>query len=140
MKAMVFTVCEAADHLLFLLLGGFDTALVTLFIFMVIELISSSIVAGVFPSPAKADSDSFHGLGARKCFCRKLMMLFFVLIAHRLDLVIGTGYIRDMLVIAFMVNELVSIVEKAGRMGLPLPEVMKSAIALLQRKGENPGD
>ncbi len=46
------------------------------------------------------------------------MTLLFVLIDYRLDLAIGTNYIRDMVIIGFMANELISIVENAGLMGL----------------------
>ncbi|WP_334291236.1 phage holin family protein [Butyrivibrio sp. AE2032] len=47
------------------------------------------------------------------------MTLFFVLIAYRLDLLLNTNYIRDAVVIGFCMNELISIVENAGLMGLP---------------------
>ena len=49
----------------------------------------------------------------------------FVLIAHRLDVVIGVAYIRDAVIIGFIANELISIVKNAGLMGVPLPGVVK---------------
>ena len=65
------------------------------------------------------------------------MTLIFVLVAYRLDLVIGTSYIRDAVVIAFIANELISIVENAGLMGLPMPEVITKAIDILQKKADS---
>ena len=62
------------------------------------------------------------------------MTLLFVLIAYRLDLAIGTNYIRDAVIIGFMANELISIVENAGLMGLPLPGVLTKAIDVLKKK------
>jgi toxin secretion/phage lysis holin len=62
------------------------------------------------------------------------MTLLFVLIAFRLDLAIGTNYIRDAVIIGFMANELISIVENAGLMGLPLPAVLTKAIDVLKKK------
>ena len=41
------------------------------------------------------------------------MTLLFVLIAYRLDLAIGVDYIRNAVIIGFMANELISIVENA---------------------------
>ena len=61
------------------------------------------------------------------------MTLVFVLVAYRLDLVIGTNYIRDAVIIAFIANETISLVENAGLMGLPLPEVISKAIDILQK-------
>ena len=54
-------------------------------------------------------------------------------VTYRLDLVIGTNYIRDAVIIAFIANETISLVENAGLMGLPLPEVISKAIDILQK-------
>ena len=62
------------------------------------------------------------------------MTLVFVLVAYRLDLVLNAHYIRDAVIIAFIANELISIAENAGLIGLPLPEVIKRAIDILQSK------
>ena len=59
-----------------------------------------------------------------------------MLIAYRLDLAIGTTYIRDAVVIGFMANELISIVENAGLMGLPLPAILAKAIEVLVHKAD----
>jgi hypothetical protein len=68
---------------------------------------------------------------ASRPFCLKCMTLLFVLIAYRLDLAIWTNYIRDMVIIGFMANELISIVENAGLMGLPLPAVLIKAFYMV---------
>jgi len=72
-----------------------------------------------------------------KGLCKKGMTLLFVLIAYRLDIAIGTSYIRDAVIIGFMANELISIVENAGLMGLPLPAIINKAIDVLQSKGKD---
>lgn len=64
------------------------------------------------------------------------MTLLFVLIAYRLDLAIGVDYIRNAVIIGFMANELISIVENAGLMGLPLPAVISKAIDVLTKQAE----
>ena len=60
----------------------------------------------------------------------------YVLIAYRLDILIGKHYIRDAVIIAFTINELISLTENAGLMGIPMPQVIKNAIDILQKKGE----
>ena len=64
------------------------------------------------------------------------MTLLFVLIAYRLDLAIGVDYIRNAVIIGFMANELISIVENAKLMDLPLPAVIGKAIDVLTKQAE----
>lgn len=117
--------------------GGWDTGLATLVAFMGIDYASGLIVAGVFHKSNKTKNGALESLAGWKGLCRKGMTLLFVLIAYRLDLAIGTTYrIRDAVVIGFMVNELISIVENAGLMGLPLPAVFTKAIEILTKKAE----
>lgn len=137
MKDMICAVCGAVGGFISWMVGGWDAAVVTLVIFMAIDYISGLAVAGVFHASRKTDSGALESRAGWKGLCKKVMTLLFVLIAHRLDMVIGTSYIRDAVVIAFMANELISIAENAGLMGIPLPPVIERAIDILQRKGKN---
>lgn len=114
--------------------GGLDAALATLILFMVIDFISGVLVAGVFHNSTKSETGTLQSFAGWKGLCRKCMTLLFVLIAHRLDLAIGVTYIRDTVIIGFIANELISIIENAGLMGLPLPEVITQAIDILKKK------
>ena len=60
--------------------------------------------------------------------------LLMVLVACRLDLMIGSNYIRDACVIALVINETLSIVENLGLMGVPIPKVIINAIDILKRR------
>lgn len=51
-------------------------------------------------------------------------------------LAIGVDYIRNAVIIGFMANELISIVENAGLMGLPLPDAINKAIDVLTEQKE----
>ena len=116
------------------LFGGWDAASITLLMFMVIDYISGLIVAGVFHNSNKTETGTLESKEGWKGLCRKCMTLLFVLIAYRLDLALGVAYIRDAVIIGFMANELISIVENAGLMGLPLPAVITKAIDVLTKK------
>ena len=118
------------------LFGGWDAGLATLLIFMAIDYMSGLIVAGVVHTSNKTNSGSLESRAGWKGLCRKCMTLLFVLVAYRLDLVIGTNYIRDAVIIAFIANETISLVENAGLMGIPLPAVIIKAIDVLQKKTE----
>ena len=49
---------------------------------------------------------------------------------------LGVNYIRDAVVIAFVVNETISIVENAGLMGVPIPAAITKAIEMLRDKSD----
>ena len=104
--------------------GGWDAGLATLLIFMAIDYVSGLAVAGIFKNSKKTESGALESKAGWKGLCRKCMTLLFVLIAYRLDLVIGVNYIREAVIIGFIANELISIVENAGLMGLPLPDAI----------------
>ena len=119
------------------LFGGWDAALVTLVIFMGIDYITGLIVAGVFHNSRKTESGSLESRAGFKGLCRKGVTLLIVLVACRLDLLINTTFIRDATVIAFVTNESISIIENAGLMGIPIPEILVKAIDVLKRKAES---
>lgn len=116
--------------------GGWSAALSTLLIFMAIDYISGLIVAGVFHTSPKSDNGTLESRAGWKGLIRKCMTLLAVLIGARLDILLGTAYIKDALVIAFCVNELLSIIENWGLMGLPMPKVMSDAVELLKSKSK----
>ena len=122
------------------LFGGWDAGLITLVILMAIDYVSGLLVAGVFHNSKKTDTGTLESIAGWKGLCRKGMTLLFVLIAYRLDLALGVEYIRDAVIIGFMANELISIVENAGLMGLPLPAVIAKAIDVLTKKSESKGN
>ena len=119
------------------LFGGWTAGLTTLVIFMAIDYASGLIVAGVFHNSPKTETGALESRTGFKGLIRKAMILLFVLIGYRLDLVVGSTYIKDAVCIAFIANELISIVENAGLMGLPIPGVITEAIDMLQRKKED---
>ena len=121
------------------LFGGWNDALITLVVFMVIDYVSGLVVAGVFKASKKSESGALESRVGWKGLCRKCMTFLFVLIAHRLDLAVGTTYRKDAVVIGFIANELISIVENAGLMGLPLPAAITKAVDILTTKVEKKG-
>lgn len=136
MKDGICAAIGAAGGAIAAAFGGWDDALITLVIFMSIDYISGLIVAGVFHKSNKTETGTLESRAGFKGLCRKVATLFFVLIGYRLDLAIGVDYIRNAVIIGFMANELISIVENAGLMGLPLPPVIKKAIDVLTTKAE----
>ena len=139
MKNAICTTAGAIGGVIASLFGGWDAGLAPLVMFMAIDYVSGLVVAGVFHNSKKTTSGALESKAGWKGLCRKGMSLLFVLIAYRLDLAIGSNYIRDAVIIGFIVNETISIVENAGLMGVPLPKVINKAIDILTSKSEEKG-
>lgn len=137
MKEGIFTGIGVVGGFIASLFGGWDVALVTLIIFMGVDYLTGLIVAGVFHNSEKTETGTLESRAGWKGLCRKGVSLLVVLIACRLDLVIGSNFIRDSVVIAFIANETLSIVENAGLMGIPIPAVIAKAIDVLKKKAES---
>lgn len=116
--------------------GGWDASLQTLVIFMAIDYITGLVVAGIFHTSLKTKTGALESLAGWKGLVRKDETLLIVLVACRLDAVIGSNFVRDAAVIAFICNETISIVENAGLMGIPIPAVVTKAIEVLRQRAE----
>ena len=134
MKESLCTVFGVAGAFIARLFGGWDSALTTLIIFMMIDHITGMVVAGVFHKSAKSENGALESRAGWKGLCRKGVMLLVVLVACRLDITVGSTFIKDAAVIAFIVNETISIIENAALMGVPIPRPITQAIDILQKK------
>lgn len=112
--------------------GGWNSSLTTLVIFMAVDYITGLLVAAVFHCSPKSSTGTLESRAGWKGLCRKGVTFLIVLVACRLDIVAGTTFLRDATVIAFLINESVSIVENAGLMGIPIPQVLVNAIHTLK--------
>ena len=119
------------------LLGGWNGAMTTLVILMLIDYITGIIVAGVFHASPKSSGGALSSAVGFKGICRKFVILLIVVVACRVDLLLDTNIIRDATCIGFCANELVSITENAGLMGIPLPRKLVEAIEVLRGDNDN---
>ena len=138
MKEVILGVIGAVGGFIVSLYGGWNSALTTLIIFMAIDYITGLMVAGIFKKSDKTETGALESKAGFKGLCRKGVILLIVLVACRLDLLIGQGssMVRDSCVIAFSINETISIIENAGIMGIPIPSVIMKSIDVLKSKEE----
>lgn len=138
MKYRIITTVALTGSALAKLCGGWDMALQTLLIFIAVDWITGGILLpAVFKKSPKSANGSLESRAGWKGLCRKAMIFFYVLIASRLDLLLGTDYVRNAVCIGFIANEALSIVENAGLMGVPLPDVIKKSIEVLKTGTES---
>lgn len=139
MKAnILYSTIGAAGGFVAAMFGGWSDALITLIVFMSIDYATGLIVAGVFKKSKKSENGALESRAGFKGLCRKGVALLIVLVAVRLDIVMHTSYIKDAVIIAFIANESISIIENAGLMGIPVPRVIAKAIDVLKEKDGTP--
>ncbi len=109
--------------------GGWDQLLSLLAIAMAIDYITG-LAAAVRTGTGLNSNIGFWGLA------RKGLMLTVVLLAHRIDLIMGTDIIKGGAIYFYLVNELISITENYAKIGLPLPDKLRQAIMVLKKQEE----
>lgn len=111
------------------LYGGWNWTLTALVLFVVIDFVTGMIAAGI---EGKLKS-KISFVGAAK----KVAIFLVITVAHLVDTLIGDGnMVRDAAILFYIVNELLSLVENFGRIGLPVPRVLTNAVEILKQKGE----
>ena len=133
MKDEISTIAGLIGGFIATLLGGWDSALITLVTFMAIDFTTGLIAAALGKSKHSwtgrlSSKASWYGLAKKFC------TLLIIVVAVRIDILIGTTYVRDATCIGFCVNELLSIVENTSLMGVPYPDAIKKASDVLQKK------
>lgn len=133
MKDTICLIAGIVGGFIATLLGGWDSALATLVVFMGIDFVTG-VVTAVMGKSKHSSSSSLSSKAGWIGLAKKFCILLMVVVGVRIDILVGTNYIRDTVCISFCLNELLSIVENTTLMGIPYPPVIKKAIDVLQTK------
>lgn len=115
-------------------LFGESTGLLLVLFWMVIIDYVSGLAAG-YTEKTLSSKIGFKGI------IKKVMIFVMVALAHLVDSALGTkNMFRDATIVFYMANELLSIFENAGRMGVPVPERLMQAVEVLKGKSEKGAD
>ena len=113
-------------------LGGFDGLIYALVAFVVIDYITGLMVAVV-------EKKLSSSIGFRGIF-KKVIIFALVGIGHTIDfyLIEKGSAVRTAVIFFYLSNEGLSIMENAARVGLPIPEKLKTVFTELRREdGKN---
>ena len=125
--------CRLGRRLFTAIFGGWDSALVTLVVFMAIDFFTG-IITAMMKKSKHTESGGLSSKAGWFGLAKKVCTLMLIVVAVRMDILLNTNYIRDAVCISFCLNELLSIVENTSLMGIPYPPAIKKAIDVLQTK------
>lgn len=125
-KQIMAAICT----LLSFLFGDMEGLMVALIALIILDYISGVIAAAV---EKRLSSE----VGA-KGIAKKIFMLLIVALANIVDTsVIGDGHVlKTVTVVFYICNECISLIENAGRIGVPVPKKLLDVLEQLRNKDE----
>lgn len=106
------------------LVGGYDTMMVTLLLFMCADYISG-IMCGITNKELSSE------VGFKGIF-KKIMILLLVGVTNLLGQATGIEGLRYIVISFYLANEGISIIENASILGLPVPQKIKDVLEQLK--------
>lgn len=109
--------------------GGWSALLGILLAFVIADYTTGVLASGVEGKLSSA-------IGMRG-IAKKVCIFVVVAVAHLADTSLGDAHVfRDATIFFYFANELLSILENAGRIGIPIPPMIGQAVEVLKRKGD----
>lgn len=117
-------------------IGGMDGVAKALVICMCIDWVLGMVDSLIFKASPKTETGGYNSAIGFKGLVKKGIILIMVIVGNLLDTTLGTTFIRDGVAIAYLANEVASIIENVGVMGIPVPAPLSAALDLLKKKGD----
>lgn len=117
-------------------LGGWDASMQVLVALMVADYITGVLVAAVWQRSNKSATGALDSKAGFKGLLKKGVILLLVWIGVLLDAATGANYIRTAVVLFFIGNEGISLLENLGLMGVPFPAFLRRALEALRDQGD----
>jgi len=114
------------------LYGGWNASLSVL-LWLVVGDYLTGLLASMLDGSGLSSKVGYKGIA------RKVMILFMVLVAHKLDVALDVRVVMNMVIYFYVSNELISVIENMGRMGVPVPKQLVNIIYILKGRGEHRG-
>lgn len=116
-------------------LGGWDAMMKLLVALMAVDFLTGCLVAAVWKKSNKSESGALDSKASFKGLIKKGMILLMVWVGVLLDNALGATYVRNTVVLFFIGNEGLSLLENLGLMGVPFPDFLVKALEVLHDQG-----
>ena len=126
----------AAGAFIVELLGGWDAMMGLLMGCMAADVVTGVLVAAIWKNSGKTEGGRLESRAGFKGLCRKGIILLMVWLGVLMDGALGTAYIRSAIILFFVGNEGLSLLENLGLMGVQYPQALKNALEVLRDKGD----
>ena len=129
MKHLISNIVSVILTTFVYLVGGFDIAIQSLLIVMVVDYLTG--IASAIYNKELSSKIGFKGI--IKKFCYLLVVALSVVIDNLLG---QSGLIRSLVIYFFVANDGLSIIENMAEMGVKLPQKLIDALEQIEKKGE----
>ena len=130
-------VTGAIGSLLINLIGNPTDDLIILLVLMTIDLIVGFLISAIWQKSTKTDSGKLSSKVMFKGIVKKFFTLVIVVIAFQLDKLLTINVIRHIVIIAFIVEEILSITENIAITGIKIPAIITKALDVLEKEVKN---
>ena len=132
-KQVISLVIGALTTGLLKVIGEPTQDLKILLLLMVIDLIDGFTVSAVWHKSSKTKSGKVSSKVMFKGIVKKILTLVLVVVAYQIDILLGYNVIRHVVIIAFIVQEIISIIENISITGIKSPGIITKALDVLER-------
>ena len=114
---------------------GFLFGEVTGIFWALIAFMSLDYITGIIAAIARGELSSKTGFTG---LAKKLLILVFVAVGHIVDTYVLSGAAAAMsaVMLFYIANEGISIIENSSKLGLPIPDKLKKIMVQIKEKGE----
>lgn len=120
-------------------LGGIDDQIEALLVIMALDFFSGLLTAAIGKS-TKSPSGYLSSKAAGAGVCKKIAYLICVMVAVLLEETTGFGFVRQMVIISFVITETLSVLENCSHLGIKPPDVIYNVLDVLKKKTEEKDD
>lgn len=118
--------------------GGIDAVLIALVFLICVDYATGLLLSLVFKKSKKTDDGAYASYIGFAGIVKKVIILVCVGACNQLDLALSfDGYIRTLVVMFFIANEFLSIIENTGLMGIRWPKAIKNMLEVLRDNADN---
>lgn len=133
----VFGICAGFIIDLF---GGWSASLTTLLIFMLIDYITG-IIQAILGKSLKSENGKLNSKVGFKGISKKVLMLLMVVVGRRIDITFNITYVREIIILSYIMNEFISIIENLSTLGIEkLPIFDKIVLLIKSEVNKNEGE